>query len=319
VEVRRPARSPPIYEQPGREAAILPFVALSLAARQPAGTETRLPPVNELLGLAQLLLLAVVVAVVIASLVIARDAVRPPRRTAGYAVARGLPADPGDLSLAFEAWTLQHPDGAALPVWEIAGRAPADSGPNRITAVFVHDWAESRIDVLSRLEPWDGLCGRLVLYDLRGHGDAEGGVSRLGRREAQDLGELLARLGGGPYVLIGRAMGAGIAIAAAATAPAGTVAGVVTEGPPVGFGESLRDRLRAAALPARPLAGLALAWLWLAGVLRGGPEPAEPPEGLPVLAVGPSGTVTGSEARAFLARCAAQPASFASASSSGPR
>jgi pimeloyl-ACP methyl ester carboxylesterase len=274
----------------------------------------KLPIVGELLGLAQLLVVAFVAAVVILSAVIARDAVRPPRRTAGYAVARGVPADPGDLGLEFERWTLDRPGGVNLPVWEIKGRQPA------LTAVFVHDWGESRIDGLGRLEPWHELCRRLVLYDLRGHGEATGGISRLGHREDQDLLSLLERLGDGPYVLLGHGMGAGIAIAAAAQAPrALDIAGIVAVGQRAEFRASLQGRLKAAGLPARPLADLALAWLWLGGIRRVAVQQAEAALRVPVLALDTDAAPALPDARRFLSRCADQAPSAASASNSGPR
>jgi pimeloyl-ACP methyl ester carboxylesterase len=277
--------------------------------------------VSELLGLAQLLVVAFVAVVLVLSAVIARDALRPPRRTAGYAVARGRPADPGDLDLEFEQWTLDRPDGAALPVWEIEGRGrTTDGGQPLCTAVFVHDWGESRFEMLSRLEPWDGLCRRLVLYDLRGHGDATGGPSRLGHREDQDLLSLLERLGGGPHLLVGRSMGAGIAMAAAARAPrALEIAGIVACGPRGEFGATLKGRLRAAGFPDRPLADLALLWLWLGGVRRVDVGRAEGALRVPVLAVDGAAAPALPDARGFLARCIAQAESAASAASNGPR
>ncbi len=89
-----------------------------------------------MIGLLVLLLIAAVATVLILSGIIAYDAVHPPRRTAGYAIAHGLPADPGDKGLDYEAWTLDLPRDAKLPVWEITARG---SGP---TAVFVHGWGE---------------------------------------------------------------------------------------------------------------------------------------------------------------------------------
>jgi pimeloyl-ACP methyl ester carboxylesterase len=236
-------------------------------------------------------------------------------------VARGQPADPGDLGLAFEAWTLDRPDGPSLPVWEIEGRGQeAAGGQPACTAVFVHDWGESRIDMLGRLGPWDELCRRLVLYDLRGHGDATGGSSRLGHREDRDLLSLLERLGEGPYLLVGHAMGAGIAIAAAAGVPPPIdIAGVVACGPRGDFGATLKDRLRAAAFPARPLADLAMLWLWLGGIRRVDVGRAERALEVPVLAVDAAAAPALPDARRFLARCTAQTGSAARASSSGPR
>src|SRR5262245_26797346 len=71
----------------------------------------------------------------------------PPRHTAGYAIARNMRSSPDDLGLPFESWTLDRPDGAKLPVWDVrCGRAsgsgaPTGSAPNPMpTAVFIHGW-----------------------------------------------------------------------------------------------------------------------------------------------------------------------------------
>ena len=217
-------------------------------------------------GLATLLLVALVAVIVVLSAIVARDAVCPPRHTAGYAVAHGLAMDPGEPGFEFEAWTLAVA-GAELPVWEIQGSGVRGqgSGEASLTAVFLHDWGQSRIDVLAGIKPWDELCDRLVLYDLRGHGDAEGGVSRLGCGDERDLVALLERLGEGNIVLVGHGLGAVIAISAVATdGPAPKhIAGVVAYGPYCDFHTTLRGRLRAAGLPARPLSDLAVLWLAL--------------------------------------------------------
>ncbi len=76
---------------------------------------------GQLLGLLILLVVALIVAVIVLSAIIARQVVRPPRHTAGYAVARGMAVDPAERGLEFEQWILELPDGAALPVWEVRG------------------------------------------------------------------------------------------------------------------------------------------------------------------------------------------------------
>ena len=217
---------------------------------------------GELLGLGILLGVALVVVVLVLSAIIARGAVRPPRHTAGYAVARGLPVDPGDVGLRYESWDLDLPDGVCLPVWEVTGNG---AGP---TVVIVHDWGQSRIDELRRLDPWRELGGRVVLYDLRGHGDASGAGSRLGDGEEKDLLALLERLGDGPFVLVGRCMGAAIAIRAAVACANGeeSIAGVVAYAPYRRFHDSLCLRLGASGFPTRPLTDVAMAWLALGGV-----------------------------------------------------
>ena len=236
---------------------------------------------DQLLGLLILLVVALIVAVIVLSAIIARQVVRPPRHTAGYAVARGMAVDPAERGLEFEQWTLELPDGAALPVWEVKtsyqpsaishqarppGREPKTENREPLTAVFIHAWGESRIDMLARVGPWLELCDRLVFYDLRGHGDAEGGAARLGDGDHEDLLALLERLGAGPFILAGCGLGAVIAIDAATAAPACTIAGVVAEAPYGDFHAWLRGRLGARDLPTRPFTDLALLWLRLRGI-----------------------------------------------------
>ncbi len=216
---------------------------------------------GEVVGLLVLLLVGALATLLTLAGLIARGAVRPPRHTAGYAVAHGLPMDPGELGLEFEAWVLDLPRSIALPVWEISARGPG------ATAIFVHGWGESRIDLLSRIEPWVNRCSRLVLYDRVGHGEATGGPARLGTGEHRDLLALLERLGEGPFILVGHGTGAAVAIAAAVEAGADSgIAGVVACEPGRDVHTSIRDRLHARGLPTRPLTDLAMLWLRLRGI-----------------------------------------------------
>ncbi|MCH6551248.1 MAG: hypothetical protein IH804_04445, partial [Planctomycetes bacterium] len=84
---------------------------------------------GELVGLGILLLVGLVLAVALLSLVVVHDAIRPPRHTAGYAVARGLAVDPGELGLEFQEWSLDLPDGSQMPVWEVTGASEAGREP----------------------------------------------------------------------------------------------------------------------------------------------------------------------------------------------
>jgi pimeloyl-ACP methyl ester carboxylesterase len=213
---------------------------------------------SELLGLVILLLIAAMATVVILSGVIAYDAIHPPRRTAGYAIAHGLPADPGDMELAFESWTLDVPRDGKLPVWEITARG---TGP---TAVFVHGWGESRIEMLSRIGPWLDHADRVVLYDRRGHGDATGGTARLGTNEHNDLANLLERLGTGPVVLVGHGSGVTVAIATSAAVVGGVR--VAAYGVTTDAHTAIHGRLRAHGLLTRPLTALAMIWLRFGGI-----------------------------------------------------
>lgn len=196
---------------------------------------------------------------------IAREMVRPPRHTVGYALAKGLPTDPGDIGMEFEEWWLDRPDGVRLPVWEVTGAKQGSL--SRTTAVFVHGWGHSRIDMLAHMSAWNDRFIRQVFYDLRGHGDAEGSLSMLGCREDDDLLALLERLGDGPFVLIGYSMGAVIAMAAAARdhPMREQIACLFAYAPYADFHGSLCGRLRRAAQPTRPLTDVAMAWLRVSG------------------------------------------------------
>ena len=102
---------------------------------------------GELSGLLLLVLVGLVVVVLILSFLMASAAVHPPRHAAGYAVARGLPVDPGEKGLAFEEWWLEVEGGASLPVWEVqqgSGVEGRGSGKT-LTAVFVHGWGMDQI------------------------------------------------------------------------------------------------------------------------------------------------------------------------------
>lgn len=191
------------------------------------------------------------------------EMLHPPRHTAGYALAKGLPADPGELGMAFDEWRLDRPDGAHLPVWEIAGER--DSGG--FTVIFVHGWGHSRIDMLPQARHWHAHAHRLVFFDQRGHGESSGPTSQLGHAEVDDLLALLDRLGDDRIVLVGFSMGAVIALATAASGDprAGHLSGIVALGPYVEFHRSLIGRLHRHHLPARPMTDLVLQFLTLAG------------------------------------------------------
>jgi pimeloyl-ACP methyl ester carboxylesterase len=215
-----------------------------------------------LMGIALTLLLAVLTAI------LAWEMVRPPRQTLAWAVARKVAADPGEAGLRFEEWWLDrlNPPQARLAVWEIEGTGQGNAG---LTAVFLHGWGKSRITSLQRIGPFVPLVDRLVLYDLRGHGESTGSSSRLGDDEDDDLLALLDRVNeSGRFLLVGHSMGAVIALKAAAKAsgqrpeirgqPAPLIAGVIAYAPYVDFDRSLRGRLRVHGYPTRPLTDLAM-------------------------------------------------------------
>lgn len=210
-------------------------------------------------GFAALLALGAAVAWTLYALGAWRDATRPRRRTLGWALAQGLPADPGDLGWAFEDAGVSA-DGTEVPCWWITGRG----GEGAPVVVMLHGHGRSRWDSLRRASPWIDRAALVVLPDLRGHGDASG-RGTLGRREPSDvvrvIAEAEARAPGRQVILVGHSLGAVVAIhAAALRARAGApVAEVHAFGPYDRVSTPFEARLRARGLPARPVVGAVLA------------------------------------------------------------
>lgn len=152
---------------------------------------------------------------------------RPYRRTYASALARGTPGDPSELPpgphgpRTFTSWEFDTA-GLRLPVWDCPGDRV--DGP---VIVLSHGWGDSRIGGLSRVQRLAPFASRLILWDIPGHGDAPG-TCTLGTHEVAALFALLEQLGG-PVVLYGWSLGAGVSIATAAIAP--TVAAVIAEAP----------------------------------------------------------------------------------------
>ncbi|NNF43005.1 MAG: alpha/beta fold hydrolase, partial [Phycisphaerales bacterium] len=152
------------------------------------------------------------------------------------------------------------------------------------------------------LEPWPDLVERMVLYDLRGHGESSG-PSRVGIGEEDDLAALLDELGPGPFVLVGRSLGGGIAWRQAARDE--RVAGLLLLAPVLDLRDATRRRLVRAGYPTWPIVPLAFAWLRLRGL-----SVAESPAGRAVAA--PVLVVTGADDEIT------PPATTASCASAGP-
>ncbi len=210
-------------------------------------------------GLAVLLGAGALLASAIYFIGVWRDAVRPARRTMGWALARGAPGHPEELGLATQERTVRC-GGQPVPAWFVQGRG----GSGAPAVVFLHGHGRSRWDSLRRIGPWIDRAWLLVLPDLRGHGEAPG-RSTLGRREPADIAALLAEIDalrpGTPVILVGHSLGAVVAIhAAAAREAAGApLAGVHAYGPYERVRTPFEARLRARGLPTRPFSDLAIA------------------------------------------------------------
>ncbi|MFO0874650.1 MAG: alpha/beta fold hydrolase [Phycisphaerales bacterium] len=271
-----------------------------------------------LLSLAALLLLLLLAGA------IAWETTHPPRRTAAWAIAHGKPVDPGDLGLPFVEWTLDRPDGARMPVWEIAparngddrgrtGRAANDATDGathgaatdprdaRLCAIVLHGWGRSRIDSLGRVAALlraadvaaPGAIDRVIVPELRGHGESGAEVSRLADGEDADLLELLRRIDAPSYVLAGHSMGGVVSILAAASDDpiAARVRGVIAWAPYTDVHVPMRNRLRAREAPARPFTDAALALLRIVGVRRRRTVPAAARLRCPLLVIQGEGDI----------------------------
>ena len=193
------------------------------------------------------------------------EALRPPRRTLGWAMGRGLPLGPEDLDRPGILRTLRCADGVELPWWEVAG----DAGVAGADVVLVHGWGRSRWDSLARVPSVAPVAARVACLDLRGHGEAPRGGTRLGDGDQEDvlalLGELAAAAPGRSRLLVGHSMGAGVAIRAAAQAGPEAVQGVIALAPYESLRTPIEARLRLRGFPARPWAWLSVKLLRLLG------------------------------------------------------
>ncbi len=181
----------------------------------------------------------------------------PYRRTYASALARSQPGEPSELRgetggpRPYTSWDFDV-GGTRLPGWDCPGDNP--HGP---TIILCHGWGDSRIGGLSRLAVLAPTAARLILWDMPGHGDAPG-TCALGTREVAALFALIERIGG-PVVLYGWSLGAGVSIAAAAVSP--DVRAVVAEAPYRQPWTPARNVLRAFGLPWRINLPLAMAAL----------------------------------------------------------
>ncbi len=155
---------------------------------------------------------------------------RPRRRGYAFAVARGLPGDPGEVDHPCEFCETKLGPAPGLPattLWDIVGQSA--SGP---VVVFSHGWGQSRHSVLPRLEALAPLSSRIIAWDLPGHGESPG-PSALGATEAAALARIVrwaSESESRPVVLYGYSLGAGVGLALASQSPE-LVSRVIAESP----------------------------------------------------------------------------------------
>lgn len=160
-----------------------------------------------------LILFAFALAVIVASctLGLIHHMQRPARHTFAVALAREQPTDPGAMGFVSEDHIFEFDDGTASPGWIIRGEK--SDGP---TVIITHGLADSRFGSLLRVPlvvPW---ASRVVVYDMRGHGESTAKKTTLTALEPDDLQRVMNEVDdGSPIVLMGHSMGAGVSIVVA--------------------------------------------------------------------------------------------------------
>lgn len=191
------------------------------------------------------------------------EAMRPERKTVGWALGRGLPIEPDCWGLPAREWSHGF-RGATSPVWELGSEDPAAH-----TFVVVHGFARSRYDSLARLGPMLPSAPRFILPDLPGHGDSVGRGTRLGTDEDRFLATLIEASTTGPVTLVGHSLGAVAAIGAASDAAiAARVRGVLALAPYERLRTPISARLDLRAMPKAPFVVPAIALLSARGIVE---------------------------------------------------
>lgn len=192
----------------------------------------------------------------------------PKRRTAAWAIARSLPADPEDLNLDYQNVEIDLEDGPPIELWDI-DLSPHSSSSNstapRPIIIMLHGWGNSRIDNLGWIDAIGPVGRRLLTFDQRGHGDSAYPTCTWGRHEPHDALAVLQwakqRYPQHPLILLGCSMGAEYALRTAAIAPAGLIDGLVLDSPYRKIQQVMTRKLTCEGVPTWPNLPIALAWL----------------------------------------------------------
>jgi len=212
-------------------------------------------------GLIILLAFATACIVVAGTVALIRRMTRPHRQTYASALALRLPACPADIGLESVDQTVTFADGTTTPVWIVDGNGPADTA-----IVISHGFSVSRYQALEHVQLFRQWASKLVVYDLRAHGESTARKAGLGVVEAADLIELIRQLDlPQRLVLYGQSMGASVSITAAGRLPddlRSRVRAVIAEAPFRTLVEPIAARRRRHRYPAFPF--VQLAWFWMA-------------------------------------------------------
>ena len=212
-----------------------------------------------MIGLLSLLVIATAIVIVSVAAVGAFAAWKPPRHATGWALAHHHPTSPAELSIEHQEWFLDRPGGARLCVWDVPG-----TNPKAPSIMLLHGWSRSKLTWLNHLTEWQGRGSRIIIPDLRGHGDSTPDGVTLGDRDAKDIAALLSVLDEERVILVGRSLGGVVAINAATEAT--NIAGVIAIAPYIRLRHTIRARVLQHGLPALGVVPVAMMMLWLLGV-----------------------------------------------------
>lgn len=209
------------------------------------------------MGLLLLLIFALLLLIAIGTIVLIHGMTHPERRTYASALAHDMATEPAEIDFVGEAMEFRFDDGTMSPGWILNG-----TSDNGVTIIFTHGWSDSRYGGLSRVPELAPFASRIVVYDMRGHGDSTAKQCGLSIRETKDLLALMDQVDdGGPMILWGSSMGAGITIAAAAAECTAQqrkrLLAVVAEGPFRFPTQAAARHLRIRRVPPQPIAWLA--------------------------------------------------------------
>ncbi|MBC02423.1 MAG: hypothetical protein CMJ34_03835 [Phycisphaerae bacterium] len=217
------------------------------------------------MSLVFLLLFAVLLVVTALVAATVYESIRPRRRSTGWALGVGWPSDPEAVGVDAEEWILDRPNGVRLPVWDVKGGLP--EGP---VLILVHGFGRSRLTWVPHLDGWMRRGSRVVMVDLRGHGDATPDGAGLGDADVDDLIALVERVDlpdaeaqRPPIVVVGRSLGATVGILAAADCDA--IDGVVAVAPYETLRVPMTGRIALRGLPGWAAISIALFVLRLLG------------------------------------------------------
>ncbi len=212
----------------------------------------------ELIGLLKLLAIALVVILAGGTMILLRALLHPHRKTIGHALAKGWPTEPAEAGLEGEEVSFHYGDATSAPGWIVRGMK--DDGP---VTVLTHGWSSGRFAMLAAAPLFAPYCSKVVVYDMRGHGESTAPRCLHGGREVDDLLAVLDQVEdqGRGFVLYGTSLGAGFALVAGsreAQKGSSRIRGVIVEG---AYRYPLRPiigQLRRRGAPGFPMAHLAL-------------------------------------------------------------